>query len=363
MKNGDNDSTAFPGKIAIISSHASVSDDAFDSAEQLVLKYGAGKIIHVTWPANFLEEQEKMAETVSGLAADKDIRALIINQAYWGSNAAVDKIRETRDGICVVYCTCHEPVAEAVMRANLIFRINDFDVGPVMVKQAIKQGAKTFVHYSFPRHMIVPGLTRRRDMIRQTCETEGIRFVDISVLDPQEEAGSNVAKRYILDDVPKLVAKYGEDTAFFCTNCTLQAPLIRAIVDSHAINPQPCCPSPYHGFPEALGIETGNGLTSMNQLIAKISQAAKEKNMTGRLSSWPVSASLMFSNAGAEYAIKWINGEVPRAGIDIKALKECMNNYIIETTGKANDVSIKPYSERGVTYDNFKLIHMSYLDF
>ena len=363
MKNGDRTSTVFPGRIALITGDISVNDDAFDSVEHLTKKYGAGKISHFTWPVNFLDEQEKMADTVAALIADRDIKALIINQAVWGSNAMVDRIKEGRDDIYVVYCTCHEPVADAILRANLIFRVNDFDVGPVMVKQAIKQGAKTFVHYSFPRHMIIPGLTRRRDMIRDICETEDIRFVDTTVLDPQEEAGNNAAKRYILDDVPRLVARYGEDTAFFCTNCMLQAPLIRAVVDSHAIYPQPCCPSPYHGFPEAFGIESSSSMVSLSQLIAGISQAAREKNMTGRLSSWPVSAPKMFTNVGAEYAINRINGEVPRAGIDTEALKDCMSDYIIETSGTANEVFIKPYSERGITYDNFKLIHMSYLDF
>jgi len=359
----DDGNVSFPGKIAVITTALSQKLEDFHSAEQLVAKYGADKVIHLAWPVFINEENKQASAIVSTLAEDMEIKALIINQAMPGTNSAVKKLREIRDDIFTVFCTIHESYAVTTKCANLLFEPDEVGMGPAMVKQSKKQGARAFIHYSFPRHMSQPLLSHRRDLIRKTCEAEGIQFIDASAPDPTVADGLDIARKFILEDVPRLVARYGEDTAFFTTNCGLQMALIKAVVDCHAIYPQPCCPSPYHGFPEALGIQTGEGLYNLNSLISEISSIAAEKNMTDRLSTWPVSASMMFTNAGAEYAIKWIRGEVPRNRIDDRALEDCMNSYIREVVGEGVEVAMTSYSEGGIPCDNFKLLLMSYLDF
>ena len=359
----------FHGKIAVITSPIAASEDDFRSAEQLVAKYGPEKVIHVVWPVNFLADKGQVMSIVSNLAADKEIKTIIFNQAIDGTNAAVDKLKETRDDVFIAYCLAHEAADEVVKRANLILAINDAGMGIAMVEQVRKQGAKVFVHYSFPRHMSIPHLKKRRDLIQQECQKMGIQLVDVTVPDPAGESGFARAKQFILaqqfiiNDVNKLVAKYGDDTAFYCTNCSLQAPLIKAVVECHAIYPQSCCPSPFHGFPEALGIETNSGQVDLSHVISGVSRIAAEKNMTDRLSTWPVSAHTMFTNVGAEYAIKWINGYVPKNEINDSALEDCMNAYVKEVVGEGVEVTMESYQENGATWDNYKMLLMSYLDF
>ena len=354
---------SFPGKIAVITSTASLNEDDFHSVDRLVVKYGRDKIVHVVWPEeDSIVKPENMIEIHVKLARDKEIKAMIVNQDIPGTNAAIDKFKAIRDDVFIIYCVVHEPAADAVKFANLLLRSNEPGMGKAMVKQAKKQGAKVFVYYSFPRHMMVTPLADCRDMIRKTGEAEGIMFVDVTIPDPAEVGIVN-AQRFILGDVPQMVSKYGEDTAFFCSNCHLQTPLIKAVVDNHAIYPQPCCPSPFHGFPEALGIQTGGNHSDLNYVIAEACRIAEEKNMSDRLSTWPVSASMLFTNAGAEYAIKWINHEVSRNRIDDKVLEECMSEYVKEIVGEGVEIEMTSYVENGITYDNFKLLLMSYLDF
>ena len=353
----------FSGKIGIVTSSSKVNKSDFRSVKPLINKYGEDKIVHRTWPENFMSERGQMTEIVEALAADRDVRAILINQAYIGSNAAIDAVKKTRDDLFIVYCWTHEPVPEAVTRANLLLWPNEMGMGQAMVRQAKKQGAGVFVHYSFQRHLILDLICQRRDKIRETCAAEGLRFVEAAALDPVSDAGPGPALQFILEDVPRMVAKYGVDTAFFATNCALQAPLIKAVVDCRAIYTQPCCPSPFHGFPEALGIQTEDGSDDLNYIIGEACRIAAEKNMTDRLSTWPVSASMMFTNAGAEYAIKWLRGEVPKTGIDETALMDCMSSYVKEVVGEKVEVEMSSYSENGTTFDNFKLALMSYLDF
>ena len=355
---------SFPGKIAVITNLPSQTqnDEEFWSGEQLVVKYGTDKVIHVTWPSFFVQEREQIHSIVASLAVDREIRALVMNQAIPGCNAAVDKLKRIRDDIFFVYCTSHESPLEVIERANLVFATDDVGEGPLLVKQAKKQGARTFVHYSFPRHMSMVLWSSRRDSIREVCAAEGLQFVDALAVDPQDD--SYGAQQFISNDIPRLTAKYGEDTAFFCTNCFIQVPLIRAVVDNHAIFPQPCCPSPYHGFPEALGIETAEDeVPPLGYVINESRRIAAEKKMTGRLSTWPVSVSMMSTHAGFEYAVKWIKNQVPETGIDDKVLMNCMTAYIREVSGEDSKVFMSSYSEKGSVYDNYKLLLMDYLDY
>jgi len=352
----------FPGRIAVITMPPAINDDDFHSVDRLLERYGAEKIIHSAWPEDFMGEHDKMMATVAKLAQDREVNTVIISQAVPGTNAAIDKFKETRDDVFIIFASTRETAASAAARANLLLGPNEPGLAAAIVGQARKQGAKVFVHYSFPRHMAQDLLRERREIMHLECLKEGVLFVDAMAMDPADRHGLASAQQFIVENVPKLVAYYGHDTAFFATNCHLQVPLIKAVVNSRAIFPQPCCPSPFHGFPEALGIDTKGGFADLTYLIGEACRIAAEKNMTDRLSTWPVSGSMLFTNAGAEYAIKWIKDEVSRNDFDDRILAQCMNSVIAEAVGEECNVNLTSYSEGDKTYNNYKLVLMGYLD-
>ena len=88
------EAAAKKGKVAIVTNTVSQNEEEYRSAQEMVKKYG-DRIVHVTWPDNFMAEQEQMVSIVAKLAYDPEIKALIINQAVPGTNAAVDKLLET----------------------------------------------------------------------------------------------------------------------------------------------------------------------------------------------------------------------------------------------------------------------------
>ena len=350
----------FPGKIAVVTNDVSQNEEEFRSAEHLVRKYGADKITHVTWPANFMAEQEQMITILQRIAADTDVRALVINQAVPNTNAAVDRLKETRPDIWIVYVNPQENPVDVSRRANLILRTDDFAMGPAIARQAHEQGAKVFVHYSFPRHMAQVFIAGRRDRIRDEALRLGLEFHDATAPDPTGDAGVTGTQQYILEDVPRQVARFGKDTAFFGTNCAMQIPMIRAIVDHGAIYPQPCCPSPFHGFPSALGIPTTPDIPPVVEATRRAIAAA---GMTGRLSTWPIPAGMMFTVAGAEYAIKVLNGQVPRDIINEAVLIEVANDYVRALLGETVSMGVQSYVEAGTTYQNTKLVLVGYLTY
>lgn len=351
------------GKVAIVTNTLSQNEEEYRSAQEMVKKYGDEKIVHVLWPDNFMSEQEQMVSIVAKLAADPEIKSLVINQAVPGTNAAVDKLLETRDDVFIVYVTPQENPPDVSSRADLILQPDELQMGYNIPEQAQKLGAKTFVHYSFPRHMSQVLLSSRREIMKEQCAKLGIEFVDATAPDPTGDSGVTGAQQFILEDVPKMVAQYGKDTAFFSTNCAMQIPLIKATVDQGAIYPQPCCPSPYHGYPTALGIESGDySGDSLKNVISQTAAKLDEKGVLGRFSTWPVPVSMMGTIASTEYAIKLMNGEIADTSkIDFAVLEQCMADY----AGVA--VKTNPYAETAngntVTYDNYRLIIMDFLTY
>ena len=360
-----NSTLSLPGKIAVITNipYHTQNEEEFWSGEQVLTKYGPDKVIHITWPAFFVQEKEQVDAIISTLSLNMEIKVIVINQAVQGCNAAVEKLRKLRDDIFIVYCVAQENTVETAALVDLVLTPDRFSIGSLIIKQAKKQGAKTFVHYSFPRHMSGGLKVICRDLMRENCAAEGLEFVEAVAIDPLGESGVFSAEQFILDDVPRMVTRYGENTAFFTTNCFLQVPLIKVICDTHAIFPQPCCPSPYHGFPDALGIETGEGIPDINYIINETARIAASKNMTGRLSTWPAPLTMMSTNAGVEYGIKWMKEKVPKTGIDDQVLMDCMTNYIKEIKGRDVEIKMTPLSTGGKVYNNFKLLLMNYLDY
>lgn len=345
------------GKVAIITNTVSQNEEEYRSAELMTAKYG-DRIVHVTWPDNFMAEQEQMITTVSKLAADPEIKAIVINQAVPGTNPAIDKLLETRDDMFIVYATPQENPEDVAVRADIIMQPNELDMGPAMVELAYEMGAKTFVHYSFPRHMAQIMLSGRRDLMMAKCEELGIQFVDATAPDPTGDSGTAGAQQFILEDVPKMVAQYGKDTAFFSTNCAMQVPLIKACVEEGAMYPQPCCPSPYHGYPTALGlVAEGDSAAAITveEIVAQTTAALEAAGVLGRFGTWPVPTSMMMTVAGTEYAIDWIDGEITDR-LDVDALTTRMGEYA------GRDCTVSPYvDEAGTSYDNYLLIMMDYL--
>lgn len=344
-------------KIGIMTGTVSQNEEEYRAAQNVVAKYGEDRVLLMTYPDKFMDEQETTIANLVSMASDPEVKALIICQAVPGTSAAIDKVHELRDDLLIIAAVPGEDPKMIAGKADIVFALDELTMGETIPKQAKAQGAKVFVHYSFPRHMSYALLSARRDLMKETCEEIGLEFVDATAPDPTGDAGVSGAQQYILEDVPRMVEKYGEDTAFFSTNCSMQVPLISASIDAGAIYPQPCCPSPYHGFPSALGIEIpedkkGDVGFAVEQITAKIA----EKGGTGRFSTWPVPVAMMFIEGSAEYAMDWAAGEFTEK-LNTEKIQEKFDEYA------GVGVSIQSLEENDVKYENYLMIMMDFINF
>jgi len=335
----------FPGKIAIFSSPIDQNEEEYRAAEQIVAKYGEDKILHATYPANFMAEAEQIITTMLTLGSDPEVGVIVINQAVPGMLNAVDKLQEIRDDIFIIFGNPQENAPDISERVNLALNPNTPARGFTSVKTAADMGAKTFIHYSFPRHMSQPMNAARMDNMAAQCEALGLEFVVLTAPDPTAEGGLAATQQYMYEDIPKIIDQYGKDTVIFSTNCGMQTPLITSVVDLGAMYAEPCCASPLHGFPIALGIEVELGNVDLNWVIEETSRLLAEKDMAGRMANWPVPMAFLYTHVGTEYGIRYLNGEVAFDKVDQDVLAECISTYIKDTVGKDVNVTLEAYHE------------------
>lgn len=343
-------------KIGIMTGTVSQNEEEYRAAQNVIAKYGEEHVLLMTYPDKFMDEQETTIANLVSMASDPDVKALIIVQAVPGTSAAIDKAREVNPDVLVIAGVPGENPSDIASRADLVFHLDELSMGRSIVEQAKKQGADTLVHYSFPRHMSYALLSARRDLLKQNCEEMGLEFVDATALDPTGDAGLSGAQQFILEDTPRMIEKYGKDTAFFSTNCGLQIPLIKMVAEGGAIYPQPCCPSPYHGYPSALGIEIPEEKQGdIDFVVEEIQAKLADMGQTGRMSTWPVPCAMMFVEAGADYAVDFMNGET-NGRVDTAKVNEVFQAYA------GVPIEMDTLVENGESFDNYFMVLLGYLD-
>ncbi len=333
-------------KVGIVTGTVSQGEEEFRAAEKMIEKYG-DMIEHVTYPDKFAQEQETTISQIASLAADPAVKSIVIVQAVPGTAAAIDKVRESREDMLFVVGVPHEDPDLIAERADIALELNQIQRGTDIIKTAKDMGAETFVHYSFPRHMSYELLAARRDVLKEQAEENGLTFVEVDAPDPTSDAGVSGAQQFILEDVPRQVETYGKNTAFFSTNCSMMEPIIKQSLEYGAIFPEQCCPSPYHAYPGALGIEIpADKAGDLDFLSAQISEKIAEKDGTGRFGTWTKPANVAIIEAGVEYSRDFIEGNIERLDVD------AMLGYMKDVT---NDTENEVKFEKYEGHENFIL--------
>jgi hypothetical protein len=350
-------------KIGIMTGTVAQGEEEYRAAEKMIKEYGKDVIVFQTYPDNFMKEQETTITNAMNLASDPDIKAIVMVQAVPGASAAFEKVREKRPDILLIAGVPGEDPDMIALKADIVLQGDELAMGYAVPAQAKKLGAKTFVHYSFPRHMAYPLLSQRRDIMKAECEKLGMTFVDATAPDPLGDAGLPGAQQFILEDVPRKIKEYGVNTNFFSTNCGMQEPLIKATLDNGGIDAQQCCPSPFHGYPGALGIEipadkAGDVGFIIEQERAKIAA----KNGTGRFSTWPVPLNMLFVEVGVKYAMEYCEGKITSKN-DPEAIKRISSKVADGKEVKINTYKGTDKNGNEIKFDNFYMLLCDFIEF
>ncbi len=311
--------------IGIVTGSVSQSEDDRRGAEAFQEKYGEDRVSLAIYPDNFTEELETTIQTIVNLSADPDMKAIIVNQAVPGTAEAFRLIKERRPDIICIAGESHEDLPVIGGAADLVTN-NDFVArGYLMIRTAHELGCDTFVHISFPRHMSYETMCRRVAVMKAACEEFGLNFVLETAPDPtQSDVGTPGAQAYILEHAPEWIEKYGQNSAYFCTNDAHTEPLLKQLLAYGGYFIEADLPSPLMGYPGALGIDLTEAGGDFDKILAAVEAAVVEKGGAGRFGTWAYSYGYTVSAGLAQHAYNVITGESELCDIDdiAKAFQE-----------------------------------------
>ncbi len=331
-------------RIGIVTPTLSASEDEFRGAVRVAKKY-PGMIKHISLPENFQEEQETAITQILSLGDQKDIKAIVICAGFSGILPAIQKVKARRPDMIVITAPIWDDPDMMAKYIDLCLDTDWIKRGITIPEKAQRMGAKTFIHYSFPTHMAKEVLAKRRDIMKETCERLGMKFLALNTPDPKTGAGSTPMLQFLQEDIPRQIAKYGRDTCIFGTNCPMQDVIIAKALELKFIMAEQCCPTPTQGYPAAMELEISEqDAGDFDKINTMIRRKAAEAGCTGRLSTWPVPVGYFFPEFSTEVAMKLIEGELTDigisslspmakevAGVDVyfEKMKPDLNNYYL----------------------------------
>jgi Transcriptional regulators len=306
--------------VGIVTGTVSQSEDDLRGAEALIKEYktvkDGGMIQHITYPDDFMSQQETYITSVVSLADDPLMKAIVVNQAIPGTTEAFKRVKAKRPDILLFAGEPHEDPLVIESAADMAVNSDYVSRGYTIIWAAKQLGAKTFVHISFPRHMSYETLGRRRAIMEEACKDLGIQFAFETAPDPTSDVGVSGAQQFILEKVPQWLQKYGpngEKVAFFCTNDAHTEPLLKQLLASkNGVFVEADLPSPLMGYPGALGIDLSKEAGNFQAILKKVEQAVKDKGGAGRFGTWAYSYGYTVSAGLGQLAIDVVNGKAKK---------------------------------------------------
>ena len=347
-------------KIAILTGTTSQGEEEVTAATKLVETYGADKVLHDTYPDNFSSEVETTISKLIAFASDPDVKAIIFVQGVQGAVSAFTQIKDSmgRDDILLIAGVPAEDPADISAAADIVLAVDEIGCGYQVADKAAEWGCDVIVHYSFARHLSYETIVAKRDAMKMTAETYGIEFVERDCPDPTGDAGMSGAQAAVLEDVPKVMQEYaGKKVCFYCTNCGIQVALQQAVLAAgdDAYYALPCCPSPFHGYQEAFGLDATYG--DIEGAIVNLANFLDENGATGRFSTWAIPVNMSMINASYEYACAYAEGKL-EGKVDEAFLTECFS------TAAGSEATLGKYTDAtGTVQENYYLIQFSPIDF
>jgi hypothetical protein len=343
--------------IGVVTGTVSQSEDDLRGAEELIKRYGSvadgGIIQHITYPDNFMDQQEVVISQIATLADDPKMKAIIVNQGIPGTAEAFRRVKERNPEILCFAGEPHEDPLVIQGAADLAISADFISRGYTIIRAAKELGAETFVHISFPRHMSYETLGLRRQIMEEACNDLGLEFVYQNAPDPTSDVGQAGAVQYVMEQAPQWIEQYGKNTAFFCTNDAHTEPLLQQMFLYGGIFVEADLPSPLMGYPGALGIDLSAEAGNFPAILAKVEDAVEAKGGAGRFGTWAFSYGFTNTAGLGEFAKRIIDGEA-----ELDSLNDLYAAYGEFTPGARWNGGRYIDANTGVRADNQVLMYM-----
>ena len=138
----------------------------------------------------------------------------------------------------------------------------------------------------------------------------------------------------------------------------MQVALQQAILDQeNAYYALPCCPSPFHGFQQAFGLDsTAQG--DIDAALTELANFLEGKGATGRFSTWSLPVNMSMIAGMFDYACMYAEGKL-EGKVDEAVMADC-----IAKAAGLDSIELDVYTAAdGSTVDNYYLMALQPINF
>jgi len=385
------ESTTLPGRIAIITgipqTWRSGASERNLLVSQLMDRYGSGNIRHFMHSqfAWLPEEQAYLLSVMEEIAQDSETKVVIFSPAALGTDYAASWLREQRDDIFIIFLEhntrtfggidahINNTVSRGAAIADLVLNINMEALNQMIPVQAQRLGAETIVFLDiYPEELERYGIEDfhavSRDLMRAAAQEIGLNFVEVFRSEYVVQCGSS-AHMYLYETLPGIIEEHGRDIVLIGLGderMFWETMSYGTIFPSHVtMTPSPFDIVDWLFVPSVDTMHMDfHSKYNIRHIIEETRKTLEEIGMLGRVSTWPVSVSMMLTYAAVEYGIMWMNGEVPQEGIDTAVLGRIMVDFIAEYSGEVGlGVTFTPLWDDGTAHLHYIQVFMDYLTY
>lgn len=287
-------------KVAILVAPQEQYPEDYNAAKALAEKY-PDKVVVKEYPdSRVLVAGDSQIITISEeIAKDNSFGAIIYARATQFTIDAINKAKKANPDILTVCLEPEEPLSRISSLADLVICADWAKAAKDIVASAKAAKAEYFVMLSFNRHLNNELYKGLRSAIEAACKESEITYVYDNAADTNSAGGAATTVRYITEVIPRLVNNKkiaGENVAFFSTDSSVQAELVRQAQAKGFIYICPSFPTAYNGIGEAYTVQYNKDTSAYVEALK--AAAAANAQGKGRLSAYTFPlASVMLEGA------------------------------------------------------------------
>jgi DNA-binding LacI/PurR family transcriptional regulator len=318
---------AVPFHIGLVHGALLPGSDVSAGVEEAVRRYGlaggGGLIRPLPLDPALSADPAALAAAVAALADDPLMRVLVVGEGLPGTLEAAAEIRRRRPEMIILVGESHESLADLAAVADLVVMADFVARGYLIPYSALRLGARTLVHVSFPRHKAMEALSRQLSVMEAACRELGLALIEVEGPDPLAGATPEEIGAFYGREIPRWLDLYGPGTAFFSTNNAHAAAIISNVALHGGVFVEAQDASPLTGYPEALSLDVAHLAGDWPGLLRALE--ARLSGAKGLLGTWTSSLSFGHVTALVEFGRLMALGRAEASNLVL--LLECYDKY------------------------------------
>jgi hypothetical protein len=303
----------FPPRVVVVTPSEAAAGPEFRGAEAFVRAHSAkgskGEASHAVLPDGIMSGKSAdgieaaVASFIAGVAIDPLVKALVVEPAFPGSAEGFRRAKAARPELFCVAGDSREDVLSIEASADLVVDLDRVYRAYLIPWAARKMGAHALVAVYSRGEEADPRAARERAIMSAACADLGLKYAALTAPKGREAAADARAM------TGAWLRDYGRDTALYCSDGALAAPLLAGVVADGGIVVDAAGRLTRAAYAAALGLDLSAAKGSARRERALVERAIAARGGRGRFGMWDADYSEASVEGLSEFALRAVAGE------------------------------------------------------